>query len=148
MGLAGHHDIHRDLTMGRSSIADQDDRTQRRETHLLRFLTPGELPLFLQLSPGPIRFLQLPLDGTVHIQLLVPYPAHEIDAVILFEFAKQIRTPVTAIHQQNLQPLPERPHGLVQARQQPAQQGDFTFRQPAQDVAHDQFALVLDIEQH
>src|SRR5207244_11456661 len=106
VGLIGHHDIHRDLTMGWSFVADQGDRPQRRQAHLLRLLAPGELSLFLQLGPGPIRFLQLTLDGTVYVQLLVPHPAHEIDAVILFELAKQIRPPVAAIHQQNLQPLP------------------------------------------
>jgi hypothetical protein len=41
------------------------------------------------------------LDVAVEIHLLVPHPADEIDAVVLFEFAKQVRAPVAAIQQQN-----------------------------------------------
>ena len=147
MRLIRHHDVHRDLTMRRSFVTDQGNRPQRGEAHLLRLLASRELPLFFEIGPTPIRFLQLPLDVPIQIQLLVPYPAHEINAVILFEFAKQIRPPVAAIHQQNLQPFPQRPYSLIQARQHPAQQSDFAFLQPAQDEAHDQFTVVLYIEQ-
>jgi hypothetical protein len=87
------------------------------------------------------------LNRAVQIHLLVPHTAHEIDAVVLLEFAEQIRPPIAAIHQQNLQPLPQRPDGLVQARQQAAQHGDFALLQAAQDVSHDQFAVLLDVQQ-
>ena len=63
------------------------------------------------------------------------------------EFAKQIRAPVAAIQQQNLQPLPQRPHRVLQARQQAAQHGDFTLLQTAQNIPHDQFAVRLNVEQ-
>ena len=128
-------------------VADQSNGPQCRHPHVLRLLASGELPLFLEATPGPVRFLQLPLDVAVQLQLLVPHPAHEIDAIVLFELAEKIRPPIAAIHQQNLQPLPQRPHGLVQACQQPAQHGDFAFLQPAQNVSHHQFAVVLDIQQ-
>ncbi|PYT23862.1 MAG: hypothetical protein DMG57_30685 [Acidobacteria bacterium] len=63
------------------------------------------------------------------------------------EFAKQIRAPVAAIQQQNLQPLPQRPLGVLQARQQAPQHGDFTLLQTAQNIPHDQFTVRLNVEQ-
>src|ERR1700674_1846181 len=112
MGLHRHHDIHSDLTMRRGLVADQGDRPQRRDAHRLRLPASGELTLFRELGPSPVRLLQLPLNRAVELQLLVPHPAHEIDAIVLFEFAKQIRPPVAAIQQQNLQPTPQWPHGV------------------------------------
>src|ERR1035441_3526495 len=87
MGLLGYHHVHRNCAV-RRFVADQRNRSQRRGSHPLRLPPPGKLALFLETAPTPVLLLPLPLDRFVDCQFLVPYPADEVDAVVLLQFAE------------------------------------------------------------
>src|SRR5437773_1425210 len=67
VGLNGPHDMHRDLTVSGSLVADPGDGPQRRDAHLLHLLASRELALLLPFRPASIGFFQLPLDVAVEV---------------------------------------------------------------------------------